>query len=200
MAGSSTADALPAFYFDLGSPECWLVAERILHTLPVACEWRPVRADALRGGGGGMGGWRCETDRDVELDRIAATAAARGLLPVRWPAEMPFDSDLAQRAATYAKSVGRAVAFAQAAFRQAYAGGRDLSVPDNVVIAASACEMHPAALLKSVERRSVREALDATTAEAAARGVVSVPAVWAPAGTVFHGDGELERAAEALAA
>ena len=47
------------------------------------------------------------------------------------------------RAATYAKQIGRAVAFALAAFRQAYAGGRDLVEPDNVLIAAAACEMHP---------------------------------------------------------
>ena len=38
----------------------------------------------------------------------------------------PFDSSLAMRAATYAKSIGRTVPFAQAAFRQAFAGGRSL--------------------------------------------------------------------------
>ena len=100
------------------------------------------------------------------------------------------------RAATFARQIGRAVPFALAAFRQAYAGGRALDVPDNVLIAASACEMHPAAVLRAAELRSVREALAAATAEAAARGVRSTPAVWVD-GEVFHGDDALEHAAEA---
>ncbi len=40
-----------------------------------------------------------------------------------WPADFPFDSELAMLVATYAKSIGRVVPFAQAAFRQAFAGG-----------------------------------------------------------------------------
>ena len=51
-------------------------------------------------------------------------------------------------AATYAKQIGRAVAFSLAAFRQAYAAGRDLGDPDTVMLAAAACEMHPAAVTK----------------------------------------------------
>ena len=46
-------------------------------------------------------------------------------------------------AATYAKHIGRAVAFSLAAFRQAFAGGRDLGDEGTVLIAAAACEMHP---------------------------------------------------------
>ncbi len=60
-------------------------------------------------------------------------------------------------AATYAKRIGRAVAFSLAAFRQAFAGGRDLGDTDTVLIAAAACEMHPAAVLKALELRSVAE-------------------------------------------
>ena len=100
------------------------------------------------------------------------------------------------RAATFARQIGRAVPFALAAFRQAYAGGRALDVPDNVLIAASACEMHPAAVLRAAELRSVEEALRAATAEAALRGVQATPAVWV-AGEVFHGDEALAAAAEA---
>jgi 2-hydroxychromene-2-carboxylate isomerase len=102
--------------------------------------------------------------------------------------------------ATYARQIGRTVAFALAAFRQAYAGGRSLEVPDNVLIAAGACEMHPAAVLKAAETRLVRDALGQATASAAAWGVRDVPAVVVPGAGVFHGDAALERAAEALRA
>ena len=79
--------------------------------------------------------------------------------------------------ATYAKEIGRAVAFSLAAFRQAFAAGRDLSERDNVLIAAAACEMHPAAVVKGAELRGTRERLEAATAEALAAGVREVPAV-----------------------
>ena len=67
--------------------------------------------------------------------------------------------------------------FAQAAFRQAFAGGRTLDDADNVLIAAAACEMHPSAVLKGAELRSVGEQLSAVTVAAAAAGVDDVPAV-----------------------
>ena len=57
------------------------------------------------------------------------------------------------RAATFAKQTGRTVSFSLAAFRQAFAAGRDLTEPDNVLIAAAACELHPRALLKAVATR-----------------------------------------------
>ncbi len=205
MAGSSTADLQVvqsgpgeacAFYLDFAVPEAYLAAERILALMPAPCEWVPVLDGEL--GGGGWGAWRCAEERDIELSQIERTAAARGLLPVRWATELPFDSSLALRAATYAKGAGKVVAFSLAAFRQAYAGGRDLSVEDNVAIAGAACEIHPRALLTGAATRSAATSLTRATGRARERGVRSVPAVWV-AGEVFHGDAELERAATALA-
>jgi predicted DsbA family dithiol-disulfide isomerase len=80
-------------------------------------------------------------------------------------------------AATYAKRIGKGVAFSLAAFRQAFAGGRDLSDRDTILIAGAACEMHPSALLKAIELRSVAEALDQAGARARAAGVKSLPAI-----------------------
>jgi 2-hydroxychromene-2-carboxylate isomerase len=99
----------------------------------------------------------------LEIERRAREA---GLQPVRWPPEVPFDSTFAMRAATYAKGAGKTVAFALAAFRQAYCAGRDLSDPGNVMIAAAACEIHPRALLKGAELRSIAEQLERASAEA----------------------------------
>jgi len=132
------------------------------------------------------------------LGEFVEAAARRGLQPLRWPDPFPFDSSFAMHAATYARSIGRTVPFALAAFRQAFAGGRVLDA-DGVLIAAAACEMHPAAVLKAVELRSVREALAAETAAAVERGVRDVPAI-VVGGRVFHGDAGLPAAARAAAA
>jgi 2-hydroxychromene-2-carboxylate isomerase len=98
------------------------------------------------------------------------------------------------RVATYAASIGRAVPFAQAAFRQAFAGGHSLEDPDFVLIAAAACEMHPAAVLRGAELSSVSTRLADTTAAAAHAGVTDVPAVVVGA-EVFLGERALENAA-----
>jgi 2-hydroxychromene-2-carboxylate isomerase len=195
MAGSSTADA-PSFFFDLGSPAAYVAAERALQVLP-GVEWVPVLARELPGAER-WDAFRCAEERDIALAQIERAVAGHGLQALRWPDPFPFDSLFAMRVATYAKQIGRTVAFALAAYRQAFAGGRSLAEPDNVVIAAAACEMHPAAVLKAAELRGVREALDAATARARALGVRDVPAVWTGE-RVFHGHADLERAAAALA-
>jgi 2-hydroxychromene-2-carboxylate isomerase len=176
-------DPRPTFFYDLGSPESYLVAERILHALPELAEWQPVQ-------------WPGD---DADRGEIERRAAAYGLQPLRWPPAWPPESGTAMRAATYAKQIGRGVAFSQAAFRQAFAGGRDVADLDTVVIAGAACEMHPTALLKAIELRSVREELDRATAAARTAGVRRVPAVRIGS-EIFHGDDGLAAAARALAA
>jgi 2-hydroxychromene-2-carboxylate isomerase len=186
MAGSSTADQA-AFYFDLASPEAYLAAEQVNQALPAIPEWIPIDASRLPAPER-FDGWRCENDALVYRDGVERRAAAAGLQALRWPQPFPFDSGFAMRVAFYAKSIGRTIPFAQAAFRQAYAGGRALDIEDNVLIAASACEMHPNAVLRGAELRSVRDGLATATALAADRGVRDVPAVWLPDGRVLHGE------------
>jgi 2-hydroxychromene-2-carboxylate isomerase len=194
----TSAEPDAAFYFDLASPPAYLVAERILQVFsnpPTPVEWQPVLARELPTAET-FDAFRCREEEDVFRGEVASRARELGLQPLRWPAEFPFDSTLAMRAATYAKSIGRTVPFAQAAFRQAFAGGRSLGETDNVLIAAAACEMHPAAVLKGAELASVCAQLDAATAAAARAGVSDVPAV--RIGTqVFVGENALERAAAA---
>jgi 2-hydroxychromene-2-carboxylate isomerase len=179
-------DTAPAFYFDFSIPEAYLAAERILSLLPVPCEWRPVRSEALPGG-----------PPPIDREAIAATARERGLQPVRWPDPLPFDSELALLAAAFARAGGKTVSFSLAAFRQAYAGGRALT-EETVLLAGAACEIHPRALVKGIALRTTRTELDRLTAEAVDRGVRAVPALWTAA-AVYHGDAGLGRAAAALA-
>jgi 2-hydroxychromene-2-carboxylate isomerase len=179
MAGSSTArtpEPQARFYFDFASPEAYLAAERVNTALPAVPEWVPV---AL-----GPPAFRCAAEIDAYQEDVQRRAQAAGLQAMRWPDPFPFDTEWALLAATYAKQIGRAVAFSLAAFRQAYAGGRDLGERDNVLIAAAACEMHPAAVIKGAELRSTRERLLQATAEARAAGVRDVPALVTADGSV----------------
>ena len=105
----------------------------------------------------------------------------------------------AMRVATFAKQTGRTVSFSLAAFRQAFAAGRDLSDPDNVMIAGAACELHPRALVKAVQTEIVKNALREATAAAGDRGVEGVPAL-VVGDEVFWGDDRLEEGVEAAAA
>jgi len=161
--------AQPVFYYDLGSPQCYLLGETIMSTLPVVPEWEPVLASRLV----------ATTERRPDLDRshIERLAADLGLQPVRWPIAWPPDTARAMLAATYAKKVGRAVAFSLAAFRQTFAGGRDIADEDTVLIAGAACEMHPVALTKGIDLRSTAESLDAAVTRAQAAGIRMVPAI-----------------------
>jgi 2-hydroxychromene-2-carboxylate isomerase len=168
-AGSSTAEQ-PRFYYDLASPESYLVAERALHALGTVPEWIPVD----------LGGpaFRCAEEVASYQEDVERRAAALGVMALRWPDPFPGDVSWAMLVATYAKWIGRGVAFSLAALRQAFAAGRDLSVRDNVLIAAAACEMHPTAVLKGAELGSTRRALDDAGERAAADGVDTVPAIW----------------------
>jgi 2-hydroxychromene-2-carboxylate isomerase len=164
--------AQPLFFYDLASPEAYLAAETVHHELGVVPEWVPVHF--------GGPAFRCAEEEDIFKAEFERRARKLELQPVRWPDPFPFDSEWAMLAATYAKQIGRAVAFSQAAFRQAYAGGRDLGERDNVLVAAAACEMHPAAVIKGAELRGTRERLEEATRRARELGVHETPAVIQP--------------------
>ncbi|MGI8714702.1 MAG: hypothetical protein ACR2NR_16290 [Solirubrobacteraceae bacterium] len=180
--------AQPVLYYDLGSPGCYLVGERVMSELPVVPEWEPVLAERL-----GL------SEPRPDHNQLARAIGDQGLQPLRLPAAWPPQTELAMLAATYAKHIGRAVAFSLAAFRQAFAGGRDLGDEGTVLIAAAACEMHPTALLKAVTLRSVTSGLGRANARARTAGVSSLPAIGV-GDEVFCGPDCLEQAATALVA
>jgi 2-hydroxychromene-2-carboxylate isomerase len=158
-----------------------------MHVLPATIEWQPVRGSALAAESP-------EADDDAAKSAVQRRASALGVQPLRWPAEFPFDSEKAMLVATYAKAIGRGVAFAQAAFRQAFAGGHSLADDDYVLIAAAACEMHPTAVVRAIGRRGVREQLDLAGSEATRARITRLPAVRIGA-RIFLGERGLDRAA-----
>ena len=158
--------------------------------------WQPVLLGGIWQQTGGRS-WGVTEEKEAGQREIERRAADYGLMPVRWPDGWPNNTLQAMRAAVFAQSIGRAVAFSLAAFRQAFAGGRDLSDVDNVLVAAAACELHPNAVLKALETQSIKDKLRQVTAEAYERGVRGVPTI-AVGYELFYGDDRLEAAASAL--
>jgi 2-hydroxychromene-2-carboxylate isomerase len=185
----------PVFYYDLGSPYAYLAAERINQTLPEIPVWQPILLGGIWQQTGG-GSWALTANRNDGMREVEKRAAEYGLMPVRWPDPWPANTLKAMRVATFAAQTGRAVAFSLAAFRQAFAGGKDLSQIEFVLMAAAACELHPNAVLKALETQSVKDRLKQATAEAYDRGVRGVPTV-AVGDQLFYGDDHLEAAAAA---
>ena len=191
--------ARATFYYDLGSPYAYLSAERISGLFTTAeleqPEWQPILL-------GGLfrtfdrGSWALTEARAEGIAEIEERAAAYGLPPIVWPDPWPGEMLNAMRVATFAKQTGRAVSFSLAAFRQQFAAGKDLTIPDNVLIAAAACELHPRALEAAVKTAIVKDGLREATDAAAAAGVFGVPSVRV-GDEVFWGDDRLEEAVEA---
>jgi 2-hydroxychromene-2-carboxylate isomerase len=189
----------PVFYFDLGSPYSYLAAERINPMFTRATGEPPVWQPILLGGlfkRFDRSSWGEGPEREAGMAEIERRAAERGMPPVRWPDPWPGNMLFAMRVATYAKQAGRVVAFSLAAYRQAFAAGRDLGDPDSVLIAAAACELHPRAVSSAAERESVKRELREATDRAGDLGVRGVPSVVAD-GEVFWGDDRLEDAVAA---
>jgi 2-hydroxychromene-2-carboxylate isomerase len=192
------------FYYDFNSPYAYLAAERISGLFAEAGleqpEWQPISfGHVLKETG--RRPWSFEGEKRANLAEIERRATERGLPKVVYPKGWPIENYSLNpvRAAIYAKEAGRVVSFSLACFRQVFAGGRDMSDVDNVLIAAAACELHPNAVLKGIETQSVKDKLRNATEEALARGLVGIPTV-AVGDELFWGDDQLEDAIDAAGA
>lgn len=185
------------FFYDLASADAWLAAERVVHVLGEVPEFVPVSLGGLAAGE--VGPFRCQAEVDAHLEDVGRRAREYGALAVKAPAVFPDDSEFAMLAATYAKQIGKVVAFSLAVFRQVFNAGRALGDRETVFYAGAAAEIHPAALVKGTGLNGTRHRLGAATERAASLGVLDVPAVLV-GDRVFHGDAGLALAAEALAA
>jgi 2-hydroxychromene-2-carboxylate isomerase len=167
-AGSDgpTEEPDAAFYFDLGNPEAWLLAERVIATLGRPAPWIPVLQSGI-----------AAEFAPVDLEAIALTARERGLLELRPPQREQTDTRDAMLAATFARQSGKGVAFTLAAMRQCWCAGRDLADRTTLLLAGAAAEIHPNALEKAFNLKSLAAELDRETAAAVAVGVDRLPAV-----------------------
>jgi 2-hydroxychromene-2-carboxylate isomerase len=192
------------FYYDFNSPYSYLAAERISGLFAEAeleqPEWQPISfGHLLRTTGRRPWSLPPEGPDPDHLAEVQRRADERGLPKVLYPEGWPIENYSLNpvRAAVYAKESGRVVSFSLACFRQVFAAGRDMSDVDNVLVAAAACELHPNAVMKGIETKSVKDKLRAATDEAISRGVEGIPTV-AVGDRLFWGDDRLEEAVTAL--
>ncbi len=192
------------FYYDFNSPYSYLAAERISGLFAEAeleqPEWQPISfGHLLRTTGRWPWSLPPEGPDPDHLAEVERRADERGLPKVVYPEGWPIENYSLNpvRAAVYAKESGRVVSFSLACFRQVFAAGRDMSDLDNVLVAAAACELHPNAVTKGIETKSVKDKLRAATDEAIERGVEGIPTV-AVGDELFWGDDRIEEAVAAL--
>src|SRR6478735_9367731 len=167
------------FYYDFNSPYAWLAAERVNSVLPVMPVWQPISFGHILKASGREPWSFHEPTKSEGMAEVERRAAERGLPAPRWIDGWPIEtySLLPLRAAIFAQQTGRAVSFSLAAFRQFFAAGRTLAELDNVLIAAAASELHPRAVTKGIESKTVKDALRQATDEAIAVGVPGVPTI-----------------------
>jgi 2-hydroxychromene-2-carboxylate isomerase len=192
----------PTFYYDLGSPYAYLAAERVNGLFVEAIGLPPIWQPILLGGlfkRFDRGSWANGPGRADGIREVERRASAYGLPPIHWPDPFPGNTLYAMRVATFAKEIGKAVSFSLAAFRQAFAAGRDLSEPDGVMIAAAACELHPRAVETAASRDAIKDRLREATERAGDLGVRGVPSI-VIGDEVFWGDDRLTEAVEAARA
>lgn len=104
---------------------------------------------------------------------------------------------MAMRAATFADRLGRGREFTVSAFRHAFQQGADLSIPANVLQAATDAGLDPGETEAATQDPSIKLALRDATDAAHALGVFGVPTV-AVDGELFWGDDRLADAAYCL--
>lgn len=163
-----TGDVQPRFYFDLGCPLSYLVAERVERTLGDV-PWIPVAAECMRGE-------RSESELTALRERAQARALALRL-PLVWPDPFPGQAQCASRAAAYADEIGAGARFALAASRLAFCGGFDIEDPETLAEAAGAAGVALDDCLQAAGDPKRDEALRATAQGLRARGVRELPVI-----------------------
>ena len=188
----------PVFYFDLGSPYAYLTAERLDAAFPDGVSWQPVLLGAIFSLTG-RSSWSLGDPerRRGGMAEIERRAESYGLPPLCWPDPWPANTLTAMRAATYARRLGREREFALQAFRDAFARGVDLTLPESVFAAGERAGLRVEELREAVAEPQIKGELREASDAAHERGVIGVPTV-AVSGELFWGDDRLQGALECL--
>lgn len=185
------------FFYDFVSPYSYLASTRVealARRTGATLRWRPFL----------LGGVLKATENKAPADTPAkyrhlkidlARWARRLGVPLAWPERHPFPTVLAMRCALVAEARGALVAFTHAAFRAAWAEGRDLTSPDVLSAIASSIGLDGASLVAAAPEQ--KAALVAQTEEAVRRGAFGAPTFFV-GDEMFVGNDRLDFVEEAL--
>lgn len=189
---------MATLYFDLASPYAYLAFARAADVLGAPPALQPVLAGAIFDHRG-HGSWAHTDAREANQAEIEARARRYGLPPIAWPPGWPPNALRAMRAVIWAQRTRAdgGEAFARAAYRAAFAQGRDLADLDVLVASARAAGLPAERLADGIADPAVKAALRDETDAAIARGVRGVPTLACDDGRLLFGDDRLSEAAPA---
>ena len=172
------------FFFDYASVYSYLACnqvEAVAQRTGAELRWRPFLLGAVFKATGNVPPISTPNKAAWMLKDVQEWARHLGLPPFQLPENFPINSLKANRLALVAAEQGRIVPFSHAAFRAAFAEGKDLADPQVLAELARGAELNPEQALAKAETQEIKDALSRNTDEALERGAFGAP-------TFFVGD------------
>jgi 2-hydroxychromene-2-carboxylate isomerase len=172
------------FFFDYASPYSYLACaqvEAVAQRTGAALRWRPFLLGAVFKATGNVPPISTMNKAAWLFKDVQEWARYLGLPLFRTPETFPINSLKANRLGLVAAEQGRIVPFSHAAFRAAFADGKDLADPQVLAELARGAELSPEQALAKAETQEIKDALRRNTDEALERGAFGAP-------TFFVGD------------
>lgn len=172
------------FFFDYASPYSYLACaqvEAVAQRTGAELRWRPFLLGAVFKATGNVPPISTANKAVWLLKDVQEWTRYLGLPPFRMPENFPINSLKANRLGLVAAEQGRIVPFSHAAFRAAFADGKDLADPQVLAELARGAELNPEQALAKAETQEIKDALRRNTEEALERGAFGAP-------TFFVGD------------
>jgi 2-hydroxychromene-2-carboxylate isomerase len=181
------------FFFDYASPYSYLACqqvEAVAQRTGAELRWRPFLLGAVFKATGNVPPISTANKAAWLLRDVQEWTSYLGLPPFRMPENFPINSLKANRLGLVAAEQGRIVPFSHAAFRAAFAEGKDLADPQVLTGLARAAELNPEQALAKAETQEIKDALRRNTDEALARGTFGAPTFFV-GDTLFFGNDRL---------
>jgi 2-hydroxychromene-2-carboxylate isomerase len=181
------------FFFDYASTYSYLACtqvEALAQRTGAELRWRPFLLGAVYKATGNVPPVTVAHKAAYLVKDLVDWARYLGLPEFRLPENFPINSLKANRLGLVAAEQGRIAAFSHAAYRAAFAEGRDLNDPQVLEALARAAGLEPAAALARTENQEIKDALRRNTEEAVARGAFGAPTFFV-GDTMFFGNDRL---------
>ncbi|SEU33618.1 2-hydroxychromene-2-carboxylate isomerase [Stigmatella erecta] len=179
------------FFFDYASPYSYLASaqvEALAARTGAELRWRPFLLGAVFKATGNQSPVTNPAKARYLLKDLADWARLLGLPDFRMPDSFPTNSLQAGRLGLVAAEQGLIVPFSHAAYRAAFAEGKNLADPAVLTEVARAAGLEPEKVLARIENQEIKDALKRNTEEAIARGAFGAPTFFVGEDMFFGND------------